>query len=181
VVLGSSGGAVTGLALVTRHPGQVRVLVAHEPPLAALLPDRDQVRAAMGDAVAAFHAGRPGEAWARFAAAAGFTAAPTSGAERAPARPAPPAAQEAANGTRMMRHGMIPIISFEPDLAALRASTTRIVPGTGRDSAGQLAYRGSVELARELGVPTVEFPGGHVGFIEAPPEFAEVLRGVLQD
>src|SRR6478735_7813412 len=38
-VFGSSGGAVTGLALVVRHPGRVRTLVAHEPPLLELLPE----------------------------------------------------------------------------------------------------------------------------------------------
>jgi pimeloyl-ACP methyl ester carboxylesterase len=32
-ILGSSGGAVTGLALVTAYPEQVSILVAHEPPL----------------------------------------------------------------------------------------------------------------------------------------------------
>src|ERR1700749_1216428 len=32
-LFGSSGGAVTGLALVARHPGRVGTLVAHEPPL----------------------------------------------------------------------------------------------------------------------------------------------------
>ena len=37
----SSGGAVNALALVARHPEQVRTLVAHEPPLAAILPDRE--------------------------------------------------------------------------------------------------------------------------------------------
>jgi pimeloyl-ACP methyl ester carboxylesterase len=36
-VFGSSGGAVVGLALVTAHPGQVRTLVAHEPPVIELL------------------------------------------------------------------------------------------------------------------------------------------------
>lgn len=35
----SSGGAVTALALVARHPGDVPVLVAHEPPLITLTPD----------------------------------------------------------------------------------------------------------------------------------------------
>ena len=35
----SSGGAVTALALVTAHPDDVRVLVAHEPPMIGLLPD----------------------------------------------------------------------------------------------------------------------------------------------
>jgi len=37
----SSGGAVNALALVAAHPGLVRTLVAHEPPLAQLVPDRD--------------------------------------------------------------------------------------------------------------------------------------------
>ena len=36
----SSGGAVNALALVAAHPADVRVLVAHEPPLATLLPDQ---------------------------------------------------------------------------------------------------------------------------------------------
>src|SRR6478752_8548476 len=44
-VFGSSGGAVTGLALVVRHPGRVRTLVAHEPPLLELLPDAARHRA----------------------------------------------------------------------------------------------------------------------------------------
>src|SRR3712207_1321717 len=38
----SSGGAVNALALVARHPEQVRTLVAHEPPAAQLLPDRER-------------------------------------------------------------------------------------------------------------------------------------------
>src|SRR5687767_13101386 len=42
----SSGGAVNALALVARHPGDVRTLVAHEPPLASVLPDRDHAMAA---------------------------------------------------------------------------------------------------------------------------------------
>jgi pimeloyl-ACP methyl ester carboxylesterase len=42
----SSGGAVNALALVARHPEQVRTLVAHEPPLGAILPDREGALAA---------------------------------------------------------------------------------------------------------------------------------------
>jgi pimeloyl-ACP methyl ester carboxylesterase len=36
---GSSGGAVTALALVAVHPGDMTTLVAHEPPIIAVLPD----------------------------------------------------------------------------------------------------------------------------------------------
>ncbi len=45
-IFGSSGGAVNGLALVARHPEQVHTLVAHEPPSAQVLPDREPVMAA---------------------------------------------------------------------------------------------------------------------------------------
>src|SRR3954464_4622034 len=42
----SSGGAVNALAFVARHPEQVRTLVAHEPPAASLVPDREAALAA---------------------------------------------------------------------------------------------------------------------------------------
>src|SRR5713226_514520 len=48
-IFGSSGGAVVGLALATAHPNQVRMLVAHEPPVIELLPDGAQKRAQIND------------------------------------------------------------------------------------------------------------------------------------
>jgi pimeloyl-ACP methyl ester carboxylesterase len=36
-----SGGAVNALALVSKHPEEVRTLVAHEPPIASILDDRE--------------------------------------------------------------------------------------------------------------------------------------------
>src|SRR3954470_8644124 len=47
-LFGSSGGAVNALALVAAHPGLVRTVVAHEPPLASLLPDAPHALAACG-------------------------------------------------------------------------------------------------------------------------------------
>src|SRR5258706_5261073 len=45
----SSGGAVNALALVARHPEDVHVLVAHEPPDFQVLPDRENVLTATDD------------------------------------------------------------------------------------------------------------------------------------
>jgi pimeloyl-ACP methyl ester carboxylesterase len=42
LVLGCSGGALVGLELAARHPEQVSVLIAHEPPVIALLPNGQQ-------------------------------------------------------------------------------------------------------------------------------------------
>src|SRR5215471_6301487 len=40
-IFATSGGAVNALVLVAQHPEDVRMLVAHEPPAAQELPDRD--------------------------------------------------------------------------------------------------------------------------------------------
>ena len=75
-MFGSSGGAVVGLALVTAHPGQVRTLVAHEPPVIELLPDREQVRAQIQDIYDTYRADGADKAMAKFMAHAGLGEAP---------------------------------------------------------------------------------------------------------
>ena len=54
----TSGGAVNALRLVETHPDDVRRLVAHEPPTAALLPDRDRLLAACEDIVTTYRTAR---------------------------------------------------------------------------------------------------------------------------
>jgi pimeloyl-ACP methyl ester carboxylesterase len=66
----SSVGAVNALALVTRPPEDVRTLVAHEPPAAAVLPDREEALAAVADLHAAYQAGGAGPGMAKFMALA---------------------------------------------------------------------------------------------------------------
>src|SRR5215218_1572627 len=53
-IFASSGGAVNALALASRHPDQVRTLVAHEPPLAKVLPDREEAMAAVQSVASAY-------------------------------------------------------------------------------------------------------------------------------
>jgi pimeloyl-ACP methyl ester carboxylesterase len=59
--LASSGGAVNALALVTRHPGEVRTLVAHEPPLATVLPDGEEAVAVTEDIHETYERERDGQ------------------------------------------------------------------------------------------------------------------------
>src|SRR2546422_523681 len=69
-IFASSGGAVNALALVTGHPEQVRTLVAHEPPAAQELPDREQVLAASVDIHETYLRSGLGPAMAKFFALA---------------------------------------------------------------------------------------------------------------
>jgi pimeloyl-ACP methyl ester carboxylesterase len=65
-VFASSGGAVNALALVARHPGQVRTLVAHEPPSASVPADREQALAAVMDIRETYERDGLGPAMAKF-------------------------------------------------------------------------------------------------------------------
>jgi pimeloyl-ACP methyl ester carboxylesterase len=67
-VFGSSGGAVTGLALVVARPELVRTLVAHEPPVTPLLPDAADLRAWNEDLVQTYREHGPDAAMGKFMA-----------------------------------------------------------------------------------------------------------------
>src|SRR5262250_3129133 len=67
-IFASSGGAVNALALVARHPEQVRILVAHEPPASQELPDREAVLAACAGIRQSYQRSGSGPAMATFIA-----------------------------------------------------------------------------------------------------------------
>jgi hypothetical protein len=67
----------------------------------------------------------------------------------------------------------------ELDRDSLRAASKHLVVGVGRTSGEHLAGRCAKAIAHWLGSETVEFPGGHNGFITHPRAFAERLREVL--
>ncbi len=67
-VFASSGGAVNALALAAAHPGDVRRVVAHEPPTVVLLPDKEAALAAVEDIRATYATSGSGQAMARFIA-----------------------------------------------------------------------------------------------------------------
>ena len=76
-------------------------------------------------------------------------------------------------------HEMVPTIGWRPDIAALRAGSTRVVIGVGEESGGQLCDRTSTAVGALLDVEITRFPGGHTGFAEDPERFAGRLRSVL--
>ncbi|MEJ3656054.1 alpha/beta hydrolase [Actinomycetes bacterium KLBMP 9759] len=178
IVFGSSGGAVTALALVQAHPEQVRTLIAHEPPLVELLEDRDAIRASHEDYIATYLAGDVVGAWKKFFAAANIDLPDEMvesmfGGERDP--------QTVADERFWFAHEMRHSDLWQPDLDALRAVPTRIIIGVGVDSTGEACDRTSAALAEELGIERTTFPGGHTGFADDAMGFAprllEVLRG----
>jgi pimeloyl-ACP methyl ester carboxylesterase len=189
-VFASSGGAVTALALVAAHPGDVRTLVAHEPPLIPVLPDAaaaERARAAVREAY---------EAKGSNAGMAAFIAMTSWQGEYTDAYFAQPQPDPAAfgmptedDGTRddpLLSDRSWAVSSYHPDVAALAAAPTRVVIAVGEESAGTFTARTAVATAALLGQEATVFPSHHGGFMGGeygypgqPEAFAARLREVL--
>jgi clorobiocin biosynthesis protein CloN7 len=174
-VFGSSGGAVTGLALVTRYPGHVETLIAHEPPLALLLPEAEEARAGMHEIYNTYRDTGISAAWERFSSFTGVNIRRHDD----DADPQPPSAEEVATSERFFGHGLLPIALYQPDFSALQAAPARLMVAGGTASKGEFPQRTAVALAERLGTPLIDFPGGHAGFVSESKEFAAVLRRTL--
>ncbi|HEY3522870.1 MAG TPA: alpha/beta fold hydrolase [Candidatus Limnocylindrales bacterium] len=186
----SSGGAVNALALVARHPKDVRILVAHEPPLPAILPDREHALAAVRAIGDAYRRNGFGAGMAAFIAHTGhrgpFTPEIVSQPAPDPAMFGLPAADDGSRDDVLLSQNLIGTTHYEPDFDALRAAPTRIVMAAGEESEGTMASRGAYAVAQRLGTDVEIFPSHHGGFVGGdgawagkPAEFAMKLREVL--
>ena len=190
-VFASSGAAVNFLFLVAAHPDDLRTLVAHEPPMAGLLPDAEAIAATCDDLVATYDASGFGPAMARFIGLV-MHRGPVTGEEPAPDPAAfgMPTEDDGSREDPLMANMRGGGVTRVPDLEAVRDASTRVVVGVGEESGGpedgEIAGRAAHAVAAALGREPVVFPGGHNGFLGGefgqtgkPDEFAQRLREVL--
>jgi pimeloyl-ACP methyl ester carboxylesterase len=186
----SSGGAVNALALVAKHPEQVRTLVAHEPPLASILPDREAAMAVCRAVHDTYQRSGSGAGMAHFIAVVShqgpMTAEFASQPGPDPAMFGMPTEDDGTRTDPLLGQNMITCTHYEPDFDALRAASTRIVIAAGAESEGVMASRGAFAVAERLGTEPVIFPSDHGGFLGGeygqtgdPDGFAAKLRQVL--
>jgi pimeloyl-ACP methyl ester carboxylesterase len=189
-VFGSSGGAVNALALVARHPEQVRTLVAHEPPSVQVLQDHEQAMAACEATHETYLREGFGPAMAKFIAFVSLEGpVPPGFADQPAPNPADfglPTEDDGSRDDALLGLNMISTPGYHHDFDALRAAGTRIVIGVGAESATMIAGRAGTAVAERLGTAPVTFPGGHDGFVGGeygrmgqPDAFAATLREVL--
>ncbi|HEY6633976.1 MAG TPA: alpha/beta hydrolase [Acidimicrobiia bacterium] len=186
----SSGGAVNALALVARHPEQVRTLVAHEPPLAAIVADSEAALAACRAVADTYQRSGFGAGMAHFISLVShdglFTDEFLTTPPPDPAMFGMPTDDDGSRSDPLLGQNMITCTHYLPDFEALRSASTRIVPAAGSGSGEQLASRGAHAVASKLGLEPVAFPGDHGGFLGGeygqtgePDAFAAKLREVL--
>ena len=186
----SSGGAVTALALVAAYPNDVTTLVAHEPPLIAVLPDAEAADRALARVRSAYDAKGWGAGMAAFIA---MTSWPGEFSDEYFARPAAdpaqfglPAEDNGARDDPLLSDRSSAVSGYRPDFDALRASPARIVIAVGEESKGIFTGRTSVAAAELLGQQATVFPSHHGGFVGGdsgyagqPEAFARRLHEIL--
>ncbi|SNS41190.1 Pimeloyl-ACP methyl ester carboxylesterase [Actinomadura meyerae] len=186
----SSGGAVTALALVAAYPGDVSVLVAHEPPVLPVLPDAEaalRARAAVRDV---YESKGGGAGMAAFIAMTSWKGEFT---DEYFAQPVPdpamfgmPSEDDGSRDDPLLSDRSWAVSDHRPDAEALNAAPTRVVIAVGEESEGVLTGRTAVAVAELLGTPATVFPSHHGGFLGGefgqagqPAAFAAKLREVL--
>jgi pimeloyl-ACP methyl ester carboxylesterase len=189
-IFASSGGAVNGLVLASQHPEDVGTLVAHEPPAAQVLPDREAALAATVGIHEVYLQAGMGPAMARFIAIvqhrgpipADFASQPGPD----PAMFGLPTEDDGSRDDVLLGQNLITLTHYQLDFDALRSAPTRIVLAVGAESEGTLAHRAGVVIAERLGTTAVTFPSHHAGFLGGeygqhgdPDAFAVTLREVL--
>ncbi|MFG3524752.1 alpha/beta fold hydrolase [Nocardia nova] len=189
-IFASSGGAVTALALVAAHPGDVTTLVAHEPPILPVLPDAEAARRAQIAVRDVYEAKGFGAAMAAFIAMASwqgeftdeFFALPTPD----PAQFGMPTEDDGSRDDPLVSDRSWAVSGYVPDAAALTAAPTHIIIAVGEESAGVLTARTAAATAALLGQEPTVFPSHHSGFVGGdasyagqPEAFAKRLREVL--
>ncbi|RSS25408.1 alpha/beta hydrolase [Streptomyces sp. WAC05458] len=186
----SSGGAVTALAVVERYPEDVTTLVAHEPPLITLTPDRSAAERARAGVRETYEKRGWGAGMAAFVAMTSwrgeFTDAYFARAEADPAAIGMPVEDDGSRDDPLLSDRSWAVSGYRPDIDAIAAAPTRVVIAVGEETGDVLTGRTSVAIAELLGQRVTVFPSHHGGFCDGefgypgtPDKFAHRLRQVL--
>ncbi|MDX5961940.1 alpha/beta hydrolase [Rhodococcus opacus] len=170
IVLGASSGAIVALELLTRHPTVVDALVPFEPPAVRQLPEGQKWVDFFSRLYDLYRTSDIEPALVEFREQT-FAESDRLAMARAPKNPA--------NATYWFDHELRQYPAVDLDLDVLAAHADRIVPAVGRESRGYPCYEVNMELGRKVGRDVIELPGGHIGFVTHPEEFALELVQAL--
>ena len=183
LMLGCSFGALIGLHLAVRHPGQIRTLIAHEPVAPWLLPpaERAHHERELLDVQRTYRDNGLPATLTEIAQILGIN--PANQDAEPDLTPQPMTPQRIANFDVFIKTDFTAIATDVLNTADITALTDiRIVPGAGRTTPRTVFdYRCAQELAALLGTDITEFPGGHNGNTTHPKAYATQLRRALHE
>jgi pimeloyl-ACP methyl ester carboxylesterase len=172
IVFGSSSGAIVALELLVRPASLVSTLVAHEPPLVKLLADGQRWIDFFLGLYQQYLVSGPPQALRAFR---DQVLAESDRQALARALDAAGGAAVMSNARFWFEHELRQYPVAQINLDGLKVLADRIVPMVGHDSVGFPAHDATQELGKRLGSKAVVMPGGHLGFLSQPIEFADAL------
>jgi ubiquinone/menaquinone biosynthesis C-methylase UbiE/pimeloyl-ACP methyl ester carboxylesterase len=176
IVFGSSSGAIVALEVLTQSPERVQTVVAHEPPVVSLLPDAAKWWAFFDRIYDSSRKNGIPKAMHQFVSMV-VGKEEHQVIERAMTQQANEYTKS--NAGYWMEHELRQYPRIELDLVVLAAHARQILLVGGRDAQDKVSYQSSKALARQLGLNIVDLPGGHLGFMTSPAEFAKELMNAL--
>jgi len=179
IVLGCSSGAIVALEVLIRHPSVVSTVVSFEPPAVKELPNGQEWLAFFLSIYELYRQSGIEPALMRFRERA------FPEADRQAMAHAPTNEFTLSNANYWFEHELRQYPAVDLDHEALTANADRVMLMAGRESRGYPTYEVTVALGKKLGRDLIELPGGHVGFVTQPAEFArqfvQVLTGPQRD
>jgi acetyltransferase/esterase len=169
-LFGASSGGIVVIDVLTRHPSVVDTLVPFEPPAVLQLPNGQKWVDFFFLVYDMYQQAGIGPAMQKFREQA-FPDTDRQVMAQAP--------KNEANATYWFEHELRQYPAVELDLDALAPYADRILLAVGREARGYPAHEVNVVLGRKLGLDVIELPGGHVGCMAHPADFARELVQAL--
>lgn len=176
IIFGTSSGGIVALEVLARHPSVVRTLIPYEPAAISALPDGQKWIDFFHSVYDLYRTSGIQAALQKFREQA-FAEADRQTMGRV--ADAQGSEQLQANAIYWFEHELRQYPALEVDIDTLTTHADRIVLASGRESHGRPAHQVNVELGKKLGLHVTEMPGGHVGFLAHPAEFADALVQAL--
>jgi pimeloyl-ACP methyl ester carboxylesterase len=178
VVFGTSSGAIVATQLLIRHPGQVRTLVAHEPPAFSLLPEQHRAKAAgLIDHIYTLY--REQGVQAAMEVFSGGLSAGEDGAMMRFCMDPTRGDEIRANSMYWFEFELRQYTSAALDLHRIKSEKAKYIPVAGSTSGDGPGVQPITLLAGILEKAVYRLPGGHVSYMHEPETFAEALAALL--
>lgn len=175
-ICGNSAGAVIALDMAATQPAAVRAAVVHEAPVVRLHPSGAKWQRFFAGVYWLSFRTNASLAMLYFSLPLGFprqsfASIPRDFAERV-----------GANHDFFLKHEMLPVSNYLPDLQQIKQNGVRVILAAGQMTLAKKKFYGQTApiLARQLSAEFVRFPGHHLSYFDMPQKWAAALRETLQ-
>jgi pimeloyl-ACP methyl ester carboxylesterase len=175
-VFGNSSGAVVAMKFLLAHPNTAAKVIAHEPPIVNVLPDAGRWRDFFYRNYDEFaKRGMPAgmKMFVEHIVSPADAEMISMGDDPSPVRKT--------NAQYWVEHELRQYPNYDWDLDAIAAQKGKLMLAVGERSLAdhQWTARPSLILAECCGLPLLQVPGHHLGFLQHPAEFADRIRTAL--